>query len=172
MKVLVNRVTNANVYIDGNSLLGRAEEIDLPEIKYKMQEHKGLGLLGSAEFFAGVDKMEARIKWNSFYPEMLLKAGDPRKVVQLQARASLETYTGQGVASEVPLVVHFAGTFKNFPTGKFKQHENVELETNMSVFYVKQVISGEEILEVDVLANIYKVAGKDVFAKYRAFIGS
>ena len=43
-KIAINRITNANVYIDGASLLGRAEEVELPQIKAKMSEHKALGL--------------------------------------------------------------------------------------------------------------------------------
>jgi P2 family phage contractile tail tube protein len=38
-KIQINRLTNANVYMDGNNLLGRAEEINLPQIKHKMSEH-------------------------------------------------------------------------------------------------------------------------------------
>ena len=47
----VNRITNANVYIDGIGLLGRAEEIEVAKPKHKMVEHKGLGMAGSAEFW-------------------------------------------------------------------------------------------------------------------------
>ena len=61
-KIKINRLTNANIYMDGNNLLGRAEEIQLPQIKHKMAEHKALGMVGSAEFFAGIDKLECKIK--------------------------------------------------------------------------------------------------------------
>src|SRR6056297_2605159 len=88
-KIQINRLTNANVYMDGNNLLGRAEEINLPQIKHKMSEHKALGMVGSAEFFSGIDKLECKIKWNSLYPEVLKKAANPFRTIQLQARASL-----------------------------------------------------------------------------------
>ena len=57
--------------MNGNNLLGRAEEIQLPQIKHKMAEHKALGMVGSAEFFAGIDKLECKIKWNALYPDVL-----------------------------------------------------------------------------------------------------
>ena len=44
----VNRITNANVYLDGIGLLGRAEEIEVAKPKHKMVDHKGLGMAGSA----------------------------------------------------------------------------------------------------------------------------
>jgi P2 family phage contractile tail tube protein len=170
-KIEINRVTNANVYMDGNSFLGRAEEITLPQVKQVMAEHKALGMVGKAEFFSGIDKMETKIKWNSYYSDVLKKAANPVKAVQLQARASLETYTGQGRVKEVPVVVHLAGTFKEFPLGALKQHDNVELETTMNVYYIKLVVDGQEIVEIDVLGNIYKVDGVDILADYRKNIG-
>jgi phage tail tube protein FII len=36
-------------------------------------------MVGSAEFFAGIDKLECKIKWNSLYPEVLKKAANPFK---------------------------------------------------------------------------------------------
>ena len=55
--------------------------------------------------------------------------------------------------------------------GNFKQHDNVELTSMLTVTYVKQVINGEDVIEIDVLANIFKVNGVDVLAQYRNNIG-
>lgn len=169
--ILVNRITNANIYLDGSSMLGRAEEINLPQIKHKLSEHKALGMVGATEFFAGIDKLECKIKWTSLFAEVMKKAANPFQAVLLQARASLENYTGAGRTGEVPVVMTIQGTFKDFPLGNYKQHENAELETNLSVTYAKMVIAGAEIFEIDVLANIYKVDGEDLLATYRANIG-
>lgn len=45
-KIQINRITNANIYLDGNNLLGRATEIKLPDVSLIMQEHKALGMVG------------------------------------------------------------------------------------------------------------------------------
>lgn len=171
-KIKINRLTNANIYMDGNNLLGRAEEIQLPMVKHKMADHKALGMVGSAEFFAGIDKLESKIKWNSLYPEVLKKAANPFKSVQIQARASLETYNSMGKLAEVPAVAYLSRTFKEFPLGNLKPQDNAEYETTMSVNYAKLVVAGEEIFEIDVLENIYKVDGLDVLTVYRANIGA
>ena len=44
-KIQINRITNANIYLDGNNLLGRATEIKLPDVSLIMQEHKALGMV-------------------------------------------------------------------------------------------------------------------------------
>ena len=171
-KIQINRLTNANIYMDGNNLLGRAEEIQLPMIKHKMAEHKALGMIGSAEFFSGIDKLDCKIKWNSLYPEVLRKAANPFKTVQLQARASLETYNSMGKLAEVPAVAYISGTFKDFPLGNIKAGDNSEYENNMAVHYAKLIVEGEEIFEIDILENNYKVGGVDILQEYRNNIGA
>ena len=171
MSVEINRVTNANVYINGDSLLGRAEEIALPEIKHKLVDHKALGMTGTTQFFAGIDKMVARIKWNSFYPEVLKASANPRETVQLQIRASVESYNSKGIGDETPIVMHIHGQFATYPLGYFKQNDNVELAQNISVNYMKLVYGKEDVMEFDALSNIYKVNGEDILATYKSNLG-
>lgn len=167
----LNRVTNANVYINGTSMLGQAEEIDMPKLVAKMVEHKALGMQGSVELPSGFDKMEARIKWNAFYQNTMLLMADPYEVVNLQCRASVETYSSTGRTAQTPMVVFIRGQFKSVPTGNFKQQDNVEFESNMAVTYVKVEHNGVPLVEFDALANIFKVNGVDKLAQYRANIG-
>lgn len=171
MSIQINRVTNANVYINGTNHLGRVQEMELPVVKQKMAEHKALGMVGTVEFFAGLEKMEAKLTWNSFYADAMVAAADPTKTVQLQVRSSLETYDSTGRTAQVPVVVFLTAQYKDFPLGNFKQHDNVELVSMLSVTAFRLEIDGQSILEIDVLANVYKVNGTDVLTQYRANIG-
>jgi len=171
MAISNNRVTNANVYVDGQSQLGKAEEVNLPDITAMMSEYKALGMIGKQEFFTGFDKMEATIKWNSFYVDVMKKFAKPRGVLKLQVRSSLETYNSDGLASEVPCVAYLSGYPKNFPAGNYKQHDNVEITSKMSITYYKLEIGGEVVVEFDASSNIYIVDGVDQFATYRNNIG-
>ena len=171
-KMKINKLTNANVYMNGVNLLGRAEEIQLPQIKHKMAEHKALGMVGSAEFFAGIDKLECKIKWNALYPEVLMTASNPFLLIIIQVRASLETYNGMGRISEAPATAFLIGTFKEFPLGTLKPHENAEYETTMSVTYAKLIVDGIEIFEIDVLENIYKVNVIDMLSQFKKNTGA
>ncbi|EGR9321908.1 phage major tail tube protein, partial [Salmonella enterica] len=91
-KIQINRITNANIYLDGNNLLGRASEIKLPDISMIMQEHKALGMVGKIELPAGFDKLEGEIKWNSFYHDVMRKTANPWQAVALQCRSSIDCY--------------------------------------------------------------------------------
>ena len=167
----VNRLTNANIYVGGSSWLGKAEEIMLPDISHKMAEHKGLGMVGTIELPSGIDKMEMSIKWNSFYPEVLTASSSSSDLADIQVRANLETYTNGGLTGEKSVVVYLKGAFKNIPVGTFKQHDNVELTSKLTVCYVKMEIDGASLYEVDVMNNIYIVGGVDKLDNYRKNLG-
>lgn len=172
MAIQVNSLTNANVYVEGNNMLGRASEIELPNVTHKMSDHEGLGMIGMVEFFSGIEKLEGKIKWNAFYKDALGFISDPTRTVQLMVRGNLETYESAGKTAEVPVIVYLTVQFKSIPLGNYVQHENVELESDYSAYSVKMEIDGEPILEIDLLAQIYKVGGVDIMATYRANIGA
>lgn len=171
-KLQVNKLYNANVYVNGISFLGRAEEVTLPQVKAKMVEHKGLGMFGVIETAAGIEKMDAKIKWGSMYPEVLTEAANPYKAVSIQVRASLETHDSTGRVDEVPVVVFMTAQFRNFPGLGFKHQDNVEVETELSVSYYKLQVDGKDIIEADAFANIWKVEGEDILATYKANLGA
>ena len=158
-KIEINKLTNANVYMNGVNLLGRAEEVQLPQIKHKMAEHKALGMVGSAEFFAGIDKLECKIKWNALYPAVMAVCSNPFLATMIQVRANLETYNGTGRIKEVPATAFLIGTFKEFPLGNI-------------VTYAKLVVDGVEIFEIDVLENIYKVGMVDMLSTFKKNTGA
>lgn len=169
--IQLRRVTNAAIYVNGNSMLGKAEEIKLPDITSLMTEHKALGMVGKVELPSGFDKMEGEIKWNSFYPDVAAHMGDFFTMVQLQCRSSVETWGSVGRTEQVPLVTFMTALFKKNPLGAFKQNDNAEFASGISVYYIKQQLAGKDIVELDVLANIYKVGGVDKLDLYRANLG-
>lgn len=170
-KIEINRITNANIYLDGNSLLGKAEEIKLPDVSAIMQEHKALGMVGKIELPAGFDKLEGEIKWNSLYKDVAKAMANPFKAVQLQCRSNVETYGAQGRLQEVSLVTYLTVMFKKNPLGTYKQHDNAEFASMFSCTYIKQVMDGQEVLELDYLANIFRINGEDQLQTYRNNIG-
>lgn len=170
-KIKIGRLTNANIYLDGGSLLGRVEEFQCPTVSFKQSEHKALGLNGTAEYYSGIDKLEGSMKWTSFYPEFLKKLANPFKAIRIQVRGSLEEYQGGERVGQTPTVVFLTINPKNFPLGSFKQHDNVDVTTNYGCTYVRMEIDGEVITEVDVEANIFKVDGEDLLATYRQNLG-
>lgn len=171
MSLEINRLTNALLWIDGKNYLGKAEEVNLPVPKYKMSEHKALGLQSIMEYYSGIEKMEMKIKMNAPYKDLLKACGNPLKTLKMMVRASLESYQSGSRNNEEAYVVYVSARAKDFPMGNFKQNDNVELEMNFAVFAVKLEIGGEKIFEIDTEANIFIVGGVDVMAQYRKNLG-
>ncbi len=77
----------------------------------------------------------------------------------------------QGLIDEIPLVTFLTIMFKKNPLGTFKQHENAEFSSSFTCTYIRQVLDGEELLQLDYLANIFRVGGVDQLTDYRINIG-
>jgi P2 family phage contractile tail tube protein len=166
----VTAVHNANVYLDGLSLLGRAEEVELAFPKAKMVDHKGLGMFGTIELPAGIDKLEAKIKWITVSAEVLQSVSIFASH-QFQIRASVEQYTSQGRIAELPFVGLMTAQFKDGGPLNFKQHEQVDFPTTLVVFHCEYYLAGVQYLLYDAFANMYVVNGVDQLAAFRANIG-
>ncbi|UAY56264.1 phage major tail tube protein [Arachidicoccus terrestris] len=172
MNITTNKVTNCNIYMDGKSYMGRSEEVTLPDVMPKMADHKGLGMFGEAEVTAGLQKMSAKIKWNAIYPEVMRKTHDFFNATNLTIRASIETWDGGSRVAQTPCIIFLRGTWKMAGGLGFKPQDNVEREDEMNVTAYKMEINGEEIVNIDVLANIWRVNGVDQLAQWRQILGA
>ena len=170
-QIAINRVTNANVYLNGNSMLGKASEVNLPQLKTLLSDHMALGLYGKVELPTGLDKLEATIKWTSYYGDVLAATANPFATHEIQVRSSIDQYSAAGRTGQVAAVCYIRGTFKDPSLGNFKQHDNVETDAKINVTAVRFEIDGKPVLEIDVLANIFKIQGVDVLQTYRQNIG-
>jgi len=171
MALETSQIINANIYLNGTSLLGKASEVDAPEIMQKMSDFKALGMFGTAELTSGIDKMNMRVKWNAYYEDVAVAMLNPYKQVSLMVRANKEVWQGGEKTADVPVIIYATCQSKGFPTGKFKSQESVDIESNLSVTHCKMEIGGKEVFEVDVMNNIYKVDGVDILTQYRTNLG-
>ena len=171
MNIQINSLTNANVYIDGVGLLGRAEEVEIPQPKHRMIDYKGLGMAGTTELWGGVDKLEAKIKWASFDAETLTMSASPFKTHSFQVRGSLEQYTSQGRSAQLPVVYLMTGVFKDAGSANLKHQAMVETNSTISVYHCELYVSGTQIYLYDVFANVYVVGGVDQLSTFRTNLG-
>lgn len=168
-----NLITNGNVYLKGANQLGKVKEVEPPKIKYKMVENKTLGMFGTSELPAGIEKLESKFKFNSFYPDVFEKIANPYEQVDLQVRGNIQKFQNNTKVAEEPAVLFLGGVFNELPMfGSLKPQEGIEFDTTMSVNYAKLVVNNKELYEIDVINNICKIAGKDILAQYKLNIGA
>lgn len=167
----ISKVFDANVYVNGASTHGTASEVTPPEVSAQMTDYNSLGMVGTAQFFNGFEAMEASIKWNFPSNDVMRACADPQQAVDLMVRSSKAEYDSAGVSTEAPIVIFMRGFPKKTAVGGFKKGEDTSPETTFGINYYKLEVDGEEIVELDVLNNIYKVDGIDVLSARRANLG-
>ena len=169
----IAKIFDANVYVNNVSAHGKATEITCPEITFSTTEIKALGMPVGMKVPTGhIEPMEATIKWAYADNETLKACSNFSKPIDIMARASKVIYSQGGeISEEVPVVVYLKGSPIKHVTGSYKRGEDTEYETTISVYYCKQEVDGEDIIEVDALNCIYKVDGEDLLAERNSNLG-
>ena len=159
------------VYEDGNRLIGKAE-VELPNIEPLTATVKGAGISGEPEvpILGHVGNMTAKITWIDTTPDvrrlMVQKYHHlevwSAKQVQNSSTGEFEVVSQKHILRACP-----AGT----TVGKIAVGEVQGTESNFNVSYFKWVFGNDEICEIDVFNQIYRVGGQDLLSKVRAAVG-
>lgn len=162
-----------NAIVDGQGYIGKVKEFTQPEVVAKILDHVGAGTIGTMQIATGhIEAMTARILWAGYYREALELAADPFRVRQIQLRGSQQVHNAaQGLVAEREIVAIIGAKFNGTPTGALVSQEATTIEQNLRVNYYKVSIDGEEVLEIDVAAAIWRVKGVDIRAQYRRNLG-
>lgn len=168
----IRAIYNANVYIDGDNLLGKAGEFKLPDLEYSQDEYKGLGMAGTIKLPSGVEALEGEITWNSLYPEAALRTYHPFRASQLMVRGTQQLHDEMGLVKEVPVVTTITATSSKNGLGGFKPKERSEHSSTYQATTIRQVIDGKEVLFYNAFKNILRIGGVDVLVQMRKNIGA
>lgn len=160
----------ATVWIDGTTLAGQINEIELPELTWESSEHETIALLGTPEFASKLEPMEATLTWAGYSPDLAAAAANPYRTVNLQVRANFGEYRAGDKASDELVRIDLTGRFLSNPLGTYGSSE-FERESMMKVDFVSERRGGEEVLAVGVNPPIYRVRGEDLLAGMRRNLG-
>lgn len=170
-ELIVNSISNANVYLNGVGLLGRAAECNIPQPKRMMTDYKGLGMVGRVEIPVGWDKLDGSIKWSSFDQDTLIQLSQSTSVLLMSVLSNLQVYGATGEVEEIPVIYNFSGFCKDTGKISFKAQELVEYTSDFTINHVELYVGGVQVYLYDAYSNQYFVDGNDQLAAYRANIG-
>lgn len=169
----IAKISNARVFLNGGSLVGMAETVTgLGCPKPKFDDFKALGLLSSVQLFSSFEQPEVKIKWTSLYRETASYLYDPLHAQRFQVRASQEIYKSAGLVQSLPVVINFTGFVTENSDPSVEQGTAVSTETTIRVISADMTIDGTQIYQYDVMANVYKVGGVNIFSKIFANMGA
>ncbi|AFU62901.1 phage major tail tube protein [Acidithiobacillus caldus] len=159
---------NMNLFVDGRGYAGRIDEIQLPKLTLKTEEHRAGGMDVPVEIDLGMDKLEAELTISDYDPEVYKLFGLlDLKPVQITIRGAIQA---QGEDAK-PVVVNLRGGWREIDAGTWKPGDKSTLKVSVAASYYKLTIDGQEVVEVDAINLVRKVGGVDQINAIRAAIG-
>lgn len=159
---------NMNLFVDGRGYAGRIDEIQLPKLTLKTEEHRAGGMDVPVEIDLGMDKLEAELTISDYDPEVYKLFGLlDLKPVQITIRGAIQA---QGEDAK-PVVVNLRGGWREIDAGTWKPGDKSTLKVSVAASYYKLTIDGQEVVEVDAINLVRKVGGVDQMEAIRAAIG-
>lgn len=156
-------VTGANVYIDGASLYGKAQEISGLSVNPVMKEISPIGMFGKKKVMVGIDALEIDVTWD-FINEAVT---NPFKDYKWQIYGNV-VRRENGTESEIPAYMELRGRMMdNDLMGTLKGQEWSGQKVKFTLDYILVKHNGTEIIEIDVDNNIYKDHGEDMLANMK-----
>jgi P2 family phage contractile tail tube protein len=169
--ILISSLWNANCYINGNDLLGRAAEAEVPQPKRLLQEYKGLGMAARVEIPVGWDKLEATFKWSSFDLQILTNVAASTSLTAMSVLGDVQVFSAAGEITEIPAIYNLTAIVHDPGQLMMKAQQNTEFSTKMTVWHCELYLAGIQLYLFDAMSNQFIVNGIDQLAVYRAFVG-
>lgn len=169
--MIPTKLTDYNIYNEGEMLIGTNGEVTLPEFEATTSEIGGAGIAGTMEdptpgYFGS---MELEIKFRTVSEESTRLMIPQAHTLTLRA-AQTKHDPASGTNSQEGLKVVCRGVPKSYSTGTFKQGEPTETTVKLELSYIKITRGNVEVLELDKFNHIFAVEGVDYMKEIRDLI--
>ena len=165
MSVIPKLVSSWTISINGKGFLGKAESIDLPELKAITQDVQGAGMTIKNKVVVGYEPMTCKITFLEIDPELYTTFG-LGDVVGIICKAAL----GNGKDSE-PLTAIMHGRFHELSTETFKMGEVSKTTAVMDVKRYTLLRNEVPMTVIDTENNIVNLSGVDSLEQTRTILG-
>ena len=166
---LPNSLKNFNIFNDAQSYMGVAEEIKLPKLSRKLEDFRGGGMDGPVGIDLGQEKLEMEVNCGGFVDQVFKQYGITKAAGTMLRFAGAYQRDDTGDVKAVEIVTR--GRVQEIDPGTAKLGDKTGFNFKLSLTYFKLMIDNEEVLEIDLLAFIFKVDGTDQFEAQRKAIG-
>lgn len=161
-------ITNADVYIDGNRLVGRVKEFEIPEHGYKMVEHEALGSIGVLELPSrAMEALKGKVVFEYLDQSVERLVLNPTRVIRWQLHSYVDVFGADGLDRSLShklitsLSVMLAKS--NALGHTLGEAVNRELEVTITAMVQKTSNHDVPVFEYDIFNGIHRVNGEDVW---------
>jgi len=151
-------VTNGDLYLEDNSLVGLVPEFKIPDIEWKTVEIETLGQVAVLKAPSRVlEALEGSMKIQAPEPELLGEVYNPTKTHRFQIHKHVDVNGPDGFDIERSFTLVTLVQLRFFKTGwagqSLGENEDIEAECTISRLVQRVHDSDQVLLEVDVFSN-------------------
>lgn len=169
--VKVGQLTNADIYWGDGLCIGRFASFERPKLEYEKVKHASLGMV--AEFDAPSRQLKAmngKCEVAFLDLDLLPEAYDPTRGIAITMDAPVDVYGSGGIdlTRGYRLTWHLTVMFGATGSGAHKLSNDWKGEWEYSCLRFVEKASNRQtpLREIDVMAQINRVNGRDVWSKY------
>lgn len=167
-RIKLGHITQADVYLDGNHIVGRVKEFDIPEFGHKMVTHESLGQIGILDLPSrAVDALKANITFEYADYELDVLFMNPTRANKIQLHSYVDVFGPDGLDRERShkIITNLTAYFSKSDAMNLKLGEsaNRKIEATISSFVQKLSTRSVPIIEYDLFNSIYRINGENVW---------
>lgn len=167
---LPRKLKNMNLFVDGESYLGRAAEFEEPKLALATEDWRGGGMLGQVKVDLGLEGMECSITMGGHEAGLIRKFGTTR-VDGVRLRLVGAYQADDGTRAQA-VECFIGGRFSEIEPGKSKAGDDVEQKYTVPLAYYRRVVDGRVEVEIDMIRGVFIVDGVDRYAEIMEIITS
>lgn len=159
------------VYLGGVDLVGVAD-VELPDLEATTAEVTGAGIAGTADMpiTGHYGSLSLKLNWRTLGRNLATLAAP--KAHHLEMRGSAQVYdAGEGTYDTLGMIITTKAIPKNTGLGKMASGEAMESPGEFEVVYLKVVVEGKEVIEIDKFNYKCVINGVDYLANVRGDLG-
>jgi P2 family phage contractile tail tube protein len=159
---------NFNLSVDGVGYAGKVEELTLPKLTVKTEDHRAGGMDMPLEIDMGMEKLECDFTLSEYSTDAIEKFGFRTSgAIPLTFRGAAQDDTGTTVAVTVKVM----GFIKEIDMGNWKSGEKATMKMSVAcktyVFMEDQL----EVVNIDVENMVRLIGGEDQLQPIRGALG-
>lgn len=169
--VKVGQLTNADIYWGDDLCIGRFASFERPKIEYEKVKHAALGMV--AEFDAPSRQIKAltgKCEVQYLDVDLLPQAYDPTTAIQITMDAPVDVYgpAGLDLSRGYRLTWHLSIIFAVTGSSAHKLSNDFKGEWEYSCLRFVEKAGNRQVplREIDIMSQINRVNGRDVWSRY------
>jgi P2 family phage contractile tail tube protein len=160
---------NFNLFNDGQTYIGVAEKIKLPDLKRQMEKFRGAGMNGPVKIDMGQEELTIEHEYAGFVSQVFSQWGLAKIDGVLLRFAGALQQDDTGAVKAVEIVMRGRHEEINPPEAEGGKKSNFKVKSPLT--YFKYVEDGKVLTEIDLVNMIEIVDGVDRLAEQRRAIG-